>query len=69
MRPDVMMVLKNSKSSFVRELVGDDPVAVYRWNLVRSTFRAMYAFKNSTKKLRRAGKLGEQAKDAKNSNF
>lgn len=56
MRQDVMMVLKNSKSAFVRELVGDDPVAVYRWNLVRSTFRAMNAFKNSTKKMKRSGK-------------
>uniref|UniRef100_A0A914EE04 Uncharacterized protein n=2 Tax=Acrobeloides nanus TaxID=290746 RepID=A0A914EE04_9BILA len=54
MRQDVMMVLKNSKSAFVRELVGDDPVAVYRWNLVRSTFRAMNAFKNSTKKMKRS---------------
>uniref|UniRef100_A0A915CYF1 Myosin motor domain-containing protein n=1 Tax=Ditylenchus dipsaci TaxID=166011 RepID=A0A915CYF1_9BILA len=34
MRQDVMGVLKSSKSSFVRELVGD-PIAVYRWTLIR----------------------------------
>ena len=31
MRYDVMNVLKGSKSAFVRELVGEDPVAVFRW--------------------------------------
>ncbi|KAH7730130.1 myosin VA [Aphelenchoides avenae] len=30
MRQDVMVVLKNSKSAFVRELIGDDPVAAVK---------------------------------------
>uniref|UniRef100_A0A914PHG0 Myosin motor domain-containing protein n=1 Tax=Panagrolaimus davidi TaxID=227884 RepID=A0A914PHG0_9BILA len=56
MRHDVMMVLKNSKSAFVRELVGDDPIAIYRWNLVRNTFKAVNAFKKSiqSRRIRRA---------------
>uniref|UniRef100_A0AC35TWY3 Myosin motor domain-containing protein n=1 Tax=Rhabditophanes sp. KR3021 TaxID=114890 RepID=A0AC35TWY3_9BILA len=45
MRLYVVMVFKNSKSSFVRELVGDDPVAIYRWNLVKNAFRAMNGFR------------------------
>jgi myosin-9 len=49
MRPDVMAVLKSSRSAFVRELVGDDPVAVYRWALIRSVFRAMFAFRGGLK--------------------
>lgn len=57
MRHDVMMVLKSSKSAFVRELVGNDPVAVYRWNLIRCTFRAMSAFKKGAQsRVKRAGK-------------
>ncbi|VDM37297.1 unnamed protein product [Toxocara canis] len=47
MRQDVLMVLKNSRSAFVRELVGDDPVAVFRWNVLRATFRAMNAFRQA----------------------
>uniref|UniRef100_A0A915BD69 Myosin motor domain-containing protein n=1 Tax=Parascaris univalens TaxID=6257 RepID=A0A915BD69_PARUN len=47
MRQDVLMVLKNSRSAFVRDLVGDDPVAVFRWNVVRATFRAMSAFQQA----------------------
>jgi len=59
MRHDVMMVLKSSKSAFVRELVGDDPVAVYRWNLVRCTFRAISAFKKGaqSRRVKRAESL------------
>ncbi|XP_033097030.1 unconventional myosin-IXa-like [Anneissia japonica] len=49
MRPDIVSVLKNSQFAFVREMVGLDPVAVFRWAIVRAFFRAMSAF-------RRAGK-------------
>uniref|UniRef100_A0A0K0EKS2 Myosin motor domain-containing protein n=1 Tax=Strongyloides stercoralis TaxID=6248 RepID=A0A0K0EKS2_STRER len=54
MRLYVVMVFKNSKSSFVRELLGDDPVAIYRWSLVKNTFRAVNAFKQSLKLPKRA---------------
>lgn len=63
MRQDVMTVLKGSKSSFVRELVGDDPVAVYRWNLIRCTFRALFAFKNARNRRKRAGILFSHVND------
>lgn len=39
MRPDIVSVLKNSSLAFVRELVGVDPVAVFRWAIVRAFFR------------------------------
>lgn len=56
MSHDVMAVLKNSKSSFVRELIGDDPVAVYRWSLIRSAFRALFAFRSVlSKRTKRSG--------------
>ncbi|KAG1704388.1 Unconventional myosin-IXb [Nymphon striatum] len=44
MRTDIVSVLKNSSMSFVRELVGVDPVAVFRWAIVRAFFRAYHAF-------------------------
>ncbi|GJQ74626.1 Myo9 [Trypoxylus dichotomus] len=44
MRQDIVGVLKNSSMAFVRELVGADPVAVFRWAIVRAFFRAYFAF-------------------------
>lgn len=49
MRQDVLMTIKKSKSAFVRGLVGDDPVAVFRWSTVRATFQAMNAFRQAKK--------------------
>ncbi|KAL3088833.1 hypothetical protein niasHS_009125 [Heterodera schachtii] len=57
MRHDVMNTLKGSKSAFVRELVGEDPLAVFRWALVRATFRAAYAFRAAGKRKKRAGSV------------
>ncbi|KAK0423351.1 hypothetical protein QR680_008098 [Steinernema hermaphroditum] len=56
MRHDALAALKNSKSPFVRELVAADPVAVYRWNIMRSVFKAVNAFKKAgqEKHMRRA---------------
>ncbi|KAL0271654.1 UNVERIFIED_CONTAM: hypothetical protein PYX00_008678 [Menopon gallinae] len=44
MRHDIVGVLKNSSMAFVRELVGADPVAVFRWAIVRAFFRGYFAF-------------------------
>jgi hypothetical protein len=44
MRQDIVGVLKNSSMAFVRELVGADPVAVFRWAIVRAFFRGYFAF-------------------------
>lgn len=55
MRQDVLMTIKKSKSAFVRGLVGDDPVAVFRWSTVRATFQAMNAFRQAKKLMAKAG--------------
>ncbi|KAG5896314.1 hypothetical protein JTB14_030518 [Gonioctena quinquepunctata] len=52
MRQDIVGVLKNSSMAFVRELVGADPVAVFRWAIVRAFFRAYFAFHESGRKQR-----------------
>ncbi|KAA0202003.1 hypothetical protein HAZT_HAZT009678, partial [Hyalella azteca] len=48
MRPEVITVLKHSQYSVVRELAGADPVAVYRWAILRAFFRAVNAFRDTT---------------------
>lgn len=47
MRQDIVSVLKNSSMAFVRELVGADPVAVFRWAILRAFFRGYFAFRNA----------------------
>ncbi|EDO38834.1 predicted protein [Nematostella vectensis] len=47
MRPDILSVLKSSNLRFIRELLGADPMAIYRWSVVRSFFKAVHAFKLS----------------------
>ena len=44
MRPELINVLKNSRYNIVRELAGADPVAVFRWAILRAFFRAISAF-------------------------
>ncbi|NXC30100.1 MYO9B protein, partial [Campylorhamphus procurvoides] len=41
MRPDIVALLRGSDSAFVRELIGMDPVAVFRWAVLRAALRAM----------------------------
>lgn len=48
MRPDVVMVLKSSSVALVRELVGADPVAVFRWAILRAFFRSYHALRRPT---------------------
>ncbi|XP_053697009.1 unconventional myosin-IXb-like isoform X4 [Sabethes cyaneus] len=47
MRQDIVSVLKNSSMAFVRELVGADPVAVFRWAILRAFFRGYFAFRSA----------------------
>ncbi|XP_055956290.1 unconventional myosin-IXa isoform X3 [Patella vulgata] len=54
-RTDIVGVLKKSSLSFVRELMGIDPVAVLRWAIVRAFFRCFFAFLDSGKKWRKHG--------------
>lgn len=44
MRPDIVSVLKSSSSKFVRELVGTDPLAMFRWQILRAFFKAYFIF-------------------------
>ncbi|XP_023214421.1 unconventional myosin-IXa-like [Centruroides sculpturatus] len=57
MRPYFVLLLKSSSFTLVRELVGTDPVAVFRWAILRAFFRAHFAFL----------KLHQSATDPKNS--
>ena len=52
MKADMVAVLKSSQLSFVRELVGGDPVAVFRWAILRAFIRAYFAFSDSGKRHR-----------------
>lgn len=52
MRGEIVGVLKNSSMAFVRELVGADPVAVFRWAIVRALFRGLFAFREAGKRHR-----------------
>ena len=52
MKADIVAVLKSSQLSFVRELVGGDPVAVFRWAILRAFLRAHFAFVRSGKRYR-----------------
>ncbi|XP_024623289.1 unconventional myosin-IXb isoform X3 [Neophocaena asiaeorientalis asiaeorientalis] len=58
MRPDIVALLRGSDSSYVRELIGMDPVAVFRWAVLRAAIQAMAV-------LREAGRLrAERAEKA-----
>ncbi|XP_067665744.1 unconventional myosin-IXb-like isoform X8 [Haliotis asinina] len=54
-RTDIVGVLKKSSQSFVRELVGIDPVAVLRWSIVRAFFRCYHAFFRAGERYRKNG--------------
>lgn len=53
MRQDIVSVLKNSSMAFVRELIGADPVAVFRWAILRAFFRGYFAFRTAGVKHRK----------------
>ncbi|NXN08562.1 MYO9B protein, partial [Indicator maculatus] len=44
MRPDIVTLLRSSDSAYVRELIGMDPVAVFRWAVLRAAVKAMAVF-------------------------
>lgn len=59
MRPELICVLKNSRFSIVREVAGADPVAVFRWSILRAFFRAVSAFHAAA--LKYAGRKGRRS--------
>ncbi|XP_054858452.1 unconventional myosin-IXa [Eublepharis macularius] len=50
MRPDIVALLRSSKSAFICGLIGIDPVAVFRWAVLRAFFRAVVAFREAGRK-------------------
>ncbi|XP_060888978.1 si:zfos-588f8.1 isoform X2 [Labrus mixtus] len=47
MRPDIVALLRSSDRAFVRQLIGMDPVAMFRWGILRATIRGIAAFNDS----------------------
>ncbi|XP_049708653.1 unconventional myosin-IXa isoform X3 [Elephas maximus indicus] len=50
MRPDIVALLRSSKNAFISGMIGLDPVAVFRWAVLRAFFRAMVAFREAGKR-------------------
>ncbi|XP_039666987.1 unconventional myosin-IXb isoform X2 [Perca fluviatilis] len=44
MRPDIVALLRSSDRAYVRQLIGMDPVAMFRWGILRATIRGITAF-------------------------
>uniref|UniRef100_A0A8B9KDW3 Myosin IXB n=1 Tax=Astyanax mexicanus TaxID=7994 RepID=A0A8B9KDW3_ASTMX len=44
MRPDIVALLRSSDRAYVRQLIGMDPVAMFRWGILRAAVRALAAF-------------------------
>uniref|UniRef100_A0A8C8HBY7 Unconventional myosin-IXb n=1 Tax=Oncorhynchus tshawytscha TaxID=74940 RepID=A0A8C8HBY7_ONCTS len=44
MRPDIVALLRSSDRAYVRQLIGMDPVAMFRWGILRATIRGMASF-------------------------
>lgn len=58
MRPDIVALLRSSKSAFICGMIGIDPVAVFRWAVLRAFFRAVITFREAGKRhiRRKSGK-------------
>ena len=50
MRPDIVALLRSSRNAFVSGMTGIDPVAVFRWAVLRAFFRAVVAFREEFQK-------------------
>nr|XP_045016658.1 unconventional myosin-IXa isoform X4 [Jaculus jaculus] len=50
MRPDIVALLRSSKNAFISGMIGIDPVAVFRWAVLRAFFRAIVAFRDAGKR-------------------
>uniref|UniRef100_A0A9J8CNA6 Myosin IXB n=1 Tax=Cyprinus carpio carpio TaxID=630221 RepID=A0A9J8CNA6_CYPCA len=44
MRPDIVALLRSSDRAYVRQLIGMDPGAMFRWGIIRASIRALAAF-------------------------
>ncbi|XP_078740405.1 unconventional myosin-IXa-like isoform X7 [Lampetra fluviatilis] len=59
MRPDIVALLRSSESAFVRSLISIDPVAVFRWAVLRAFFRAAWALRALGKNATESSKPGD----------
>ncbi|KAK3533896.1 hypothetical protein QTP70_034428, partial [Hemibagrus guttatus] len=50
MRPDIVALLKSSRNAFIGGLIGIDPVATFRWAVLRAYCRAVVAFREAGRK-------------------
>uniref|UniRef100_A0A8C3FMI6 Myosin IXA n=1 Tax=Chrysemys picta bellii TaxID=8478 RepID=A0A8C3FMI6_CHRPI len=50
MRPDIVALLRSSKNAFICGMIGIDPVAVFRWAVLRAFFRAVVGFREAGKR-------------------
>ncbi|XP_036590056.1 unconventional myosin-IXa [Trichosurus vulpecula] len=50
MRPDIVALLRSSKNAFICGMIGIDPVAIFRWAVLRAFFRALIAFREAGKR-------------------
>uniref|UniRef100_A0A452E9D4 Myosin IXA n=1 Tax=Capra hircus TaxID=9925 RepID=A0A452E9D4_CAPHI len=50
MRPDIVALLRSSKNAFISGMIGIDPVAIFRWSVLRAFFRAVVAFREAGKR-------------------
>lgn len=65
MRPDIVALLRSSDSAYVRELIGMDPVAVFRWAVLRAAIRAMAVFAEAGRqRAQRTAGMGGKAPEA-----
>uniref|UniRef100_A0A5F8H6F7 Myosin IXA n=1 Tax=Monodelphis domestica TaxID=13616 RepID=A0A5F8H6F7_MONDO len=62
MRPDIVALLRSSKNAFICGMIGIDPVAVFRWAILRAFFRALIAFREAGKRYiqKKIGKTRDQ---------
>ncbi|CAB1326759.1 unnamed protein product, partial [Coregonus sp. 'balchen'] len=54
-RPEIVSLLRSSQRAFMRQLMGSDPVAVFRWGILRSTIRIIAVFKEAGRRRAAAG--------------
>uniref|UniRef100_A0A8C7J7L5 Myosin IXb n=1 Tax=Oncorhynchus kisutch TaxID=8019 RepID=A0A8C7J7L5_ONCKI len=47
MRPEIVSLLRSSQRAFMRQLIGSDPVAFFRWGILRSTIHIIAVFKEA----------------------
>uniref|UniRef100_A0AAZ3Q5E9 Myosin IXb n=1 Tax=Oncorhynchus tshawytscha TaxID=74940 RepID=A0AAZ3Q5E9_ONCTS len=57
MRPEIVSLLRSSQRAFMRQLIGSDPVAFFRWGILRSTIHIIAVFKEAGRRRAAAGTL------------